>query len=124
MSDADAGTAVGSSTQRGLSAPPLGAGSAAVAPIATLPAYFPVSTCVPSPGTGVIVTVVTGACVSTKNARVAGVGSVMPALIARTAMVCEPSASAGVVNGVVQAANVALSTEHSKLAPELGVAVN
>ena len=44
----------------------------------------------------------TGSVVSTVKVRLAGVASVLPAAsVARTSKVCEPSASAVVVNGVV-----------------------
>ena len=55
---------------------------------------------------------------STVKVRLAGVGSVLPAgSVARTSKVCGPSASADVVNGVVQAANAAASTRHSNVEP-------
>ncbi len=67
---------------------------------------------------GPAVIVVSGGVVSTLNARLAGVGSVLPAVsVARTSNVCAPSASAAVVNGVVQAANAPASTRHWKVDP-------
>ena len=70
------------------------------------------------PPAGPPVIVVSGAAVSTVNVRDAGVGSVpFGPLTARTSNVCEPSVSAAVVNGVVQAANAAASTRHSNVTP-------
>ena len=67
---------------------------------------------------GLLVMVVSGGTVSTVKAQVAGVGSMLPApSMARTAKVCVPSASASVVNGVVQAANAAASRRHWNVEP-------
>ena len=61
---------------------------------------------------------VSGASVSTENARLAGVSSTLPAAsVARTSKVCAPSVSAAVVRGEPHVANAAASTRHSKLAP-------
>jgi hypothetical protein len=66
---------------------------------------------------GESVIVVSGAMVSTLHACVAGVGSVLPvASIALTSKVWEPSSSGPNVSPLVQAANGAPSTEHSKVA--------
>ena len=59
---------------------------------------------------------VSGAAVSTVNVRVAGVGSVLPAIsVARTENVCSPSGSAPSVSGDVHVANAPLSMRHSKV---------
>ena len=63
------------------------------------------------------VIVVFGGAVSTVHVCESGVASMLPARsIARTRNVCEPSASAAVVNGVMHAANVAPSSEHWNIA--------
>ena len=62
--------------------------------------------------------VVCGAAVSTVSARLAGVGSALPASsLARTWNVCAPSSSTAVVCGDAQAVNAPASTAHSKVAP-------
>ena len=62
--------------------------------------------------------------VSTVNARLAGVASVLPAAsVARTSKVCAPRLNAPVVNGDVHGANAAASTRHSNVEPA-SVAVN
>ena len=58
------------------------------------------------------------AAVLTVNVADAGVASALPsASVARTAKVWVPSASASVVNGVVQAANAAVSRRHWNVEP-------
>ena len=57
-----------------------------------------------------------GGVVSTTNERDAGVASGLPRRsVARTSRVCSPSASAGVVNGELHAANVPPSSRHSNV---------
>ena len=59
-----------------------------------------------------------GGVVSTVNARVAGVASVLPAAsVARTETLCAPSASAVVVHGLVQLAHAAESSWHWNVDP-------
>jgi ABC-type transport system involved in cytochrome bd biosynthesis fused ATPase/permease subunit len=66
---------------------------------------------------GLAVIVVSGATVSTVQAKDAGVGSMFPAVsTARTSKVCAPSARAAVVKGEVQAAKAAPSTRHLSVA--------
>src|SRR3712207_521880 len=61
---------------------------------------------------------VCGIVVSTVKVRLAGVGSTFPAgSIARTSIVCSPSASSGLVYGVGQEAKPASSIRHSKVEP-------
>ena len=61
---------------------------------------------------------VSGGVVSTVKVRLAGVRSTFPAASsARTSKVCEPSVSATVVNGEVQAVNAPPSTRHWNVAP-------
>ena len=67
---------------------------------------------------GFLVIVVSGAVVSTVKLRAAGVASrLVAASLARTENVCAPSGRVLVVNGLLQAANAAASTLHSKVAP-------
>src|SRR3954454_13481326 len=74
------------------------------------------ASCVSPDGPPVIV-VSGGVPVVTINERVAGVASNASLETARMSTVCVPSASAGVVYCVAQAANGRASTRHSKLAP-------
>ena len=63
-----------------------------------------------------------GLTVSIIHVYVAGLASTLPTVsVARTWKLCDPSASAGVVNGEVHAANAPESTEHSKVEASLAV---
>ena len=64
---------------------------------------------------GAVVSAGGGVAVSTVNARVAGVASVLPATsVARTETEWSPSLRAAVVHGLVQSAQAPASTRHSK----------
>src|SRR5690348_5735477 len=101
-----------------------GAGGSATQPIAATPepASVAAASTRPTAGSAVVtVMVVTGASVSTRNVRVAGVGSVSPPRTARARKVCDPSGSAEATpEGDVHAANGPSSTAHSNVASETG----